>query len=111
MPQVKRLVLLKLKPSTPREEIAAFFEKLDELAEAFPGVLDVCSGPYCSPEGLHQGFTHGFVMTFSDVGTRDDCLNAPRHAALLQLIRPHLSDGDHGLIAFDFEDCDRFRYS
>lgn len=110
MPQMKHIVLLKFRPRTPREEIANIYEALDELVEKIPGLLDVCGGPYNSAEALHRGFTHAFVMTFADVEARDAYLEHPEHQDVAHLIVQHLEGGLEGVIAFDFEVSDRFRY-
>lgn len=110
MAQVKHLALLRLQPSTSREDIAEIFEGLDDLVGKIPGLLDVAGGPYNSPEGLHKGFTHAFVMTFTDSAARDAYLTHPDHEVIKEKIIRHLSAGLADVIAFDFEMCDRFRY-
>jgi hypothetical protein len=110
MSQYKRIVLLRFPPQTPREEIAAIFEALDELQQQVPGIIDVASGPYDSSEGLHKGFTHAFIMTFADVESRDACLEHAEHEAFRQSIERQLAGGLADVIAFDFKVCDRFRY-
>lgn len=110
MPEVKHMVLLRLKPSTTKEEIAEIFEGLDDLVGKIPGLVDVCGGPYSSPEGLHKGFTHGFVMTFTDPESRDVYLTHPDHEVVKEKIVACLAAGLGDVIAFDFDVCDRFRY-
>jgi hypothetical protein len=110
MPQFKHLVLLRLKPQTTHEEIAEVFESLDDLPEKIPGIVDICSGPYESSEGLHKGFTHAFIVTFADEESRNAYLEHAAHERVKQLIVQHLAGGLADLIAFDFKVCDRFRY-
>lgn len=110
MPQFKHIVLLRFKPQTARESIAEIFESLDELQELIPGIVDICSGPYDSSEGLHKGFTHAFVVTFADVESRDAYLDHPAHEKVKKLIVGELAGGLADVIAFDFKVCDRFRY-
>jgi hypothetical protein len=110
MPHVKHLVLFKFKPSTPRDKIGEIFEALDELPATIPGLIDFVGGAYRSPEGLNQGFTHGFVMTFADPESRDVYIDHPEHEKIVQVILPELDGGLSGAIAFDFEVNDRFRY-
>lgn len=110
MPEIKHMVLLRLKPSTTRETIADIFEGLDDLVGKIPGLKDVCGGPYSSPEGLHKGFTHGFVMTFADAESRDVYLTHPDHEVVKEKIVTCLAAGLGDVIAFDFEDSNRFRY-
>ncbi len=110
MSQYKHIVLLRLKPQTTREEIAEIFEALDELPEKISGIDDISSGPYESPEGMHKGFTHAFIVTFADAESRDAYLEHPAHHAFKQLVLKQLAGGLADVIAFDFKDCDRFRY-
>jgi hypothetical protein len=110
MPQYKHIVLVRFKPQTTHEEIAEVFEALDELKDKIPGIVDICSGPYESPEGLHKGFTHAFIVTFADLESRDAYLEHPAHEPVKQLIIAHLAGGLADVIAFDFKVCDRFRY-
>lgn len=111
MPQLKHLVLLKFRPTTDRARIAEIYEALDELPDKIPGLLEVVGGPYNSPEGLHRGFTHAFVMTFADQFARDVYLGHPDHEAVKHLILEELDGGADGVLAFDFTVCDRFRYA
>jgi Stress responsive A/B Barrel Domain len=106
----KHIVLLRFSPQTPREEIAGIFESLDELQQMIPGIVDICSGPYDSPEGLHKGFTHAFIVTFADDEVRDTFLEHPGHEAVKQMIVKQLAGGLADVISFDFKVCDRFRY-
>ena len=110
MPQCKHIVLMRLKPQTTHEEIASIFEALDNLQDRIPGIVDICSGPYESPEGLHKGFTHAFIVTFADVESRDAYLEHPAHEPVKQLIIEQLAGGLADVVAFDFKVCDRFRY-
>lgn len=110
MPQYKHIVLLRLSPQTSREEIAELFEGLDELQQKIPGILDITSGPYDSPEGLNKGFTHAFVVTFAEAEFRDAYLEHPDHEVVKQLILKHVAGGLADVVAFDYKVCDRFRY-
>jgi hypothetical protein len=63
-----------------------------------PGILDYSWGANNSPEGLSQGFTHAFVMTFRDVAARDAYLPHPAHEKVKQQILPHVE----AVIVFDY---------
>lgn len=102
MPRVKHVVLLRFKPSTPAPRIKAIFAVLEGLRSIVPGLLDFSGGPYSSREGLHKGFTHGFVMTFADEASRDAYLPHPDHEAVKQIILPELDGGVNGVVAFDW---------
>jgi hypothetical protein len=110
MPQYKHIVLLKFPPQTSRETIAEIFDAVDDLQEKIPGILDICAGAYDSPEGLHQGFTHAFIVTFADGEFRDAYLEHLAHEPVKQLIVEAMAGNLAKIVAFDFKVDDRFRY-
>lgn len=103
MAQIKHVVLLKFKSPTSPQKVRDIFAALAGLRRVIPGLLDFSGGPYTSAEGLHKGFTHGFVMTFADAASRDAYLPHPEHEKVKQLIVPELEGGINGVIAFDWE--------
>lgn len=102
MPQVKHVVLMKVRSQTPVEQIEKIFRDLAGLVGQVPGLLDFSGGPYCSTEGLSQGFTHGFVMTFADEASRDGYLPHPLHEQVKGQIVAVLDGGLAGVVAFDW---------
>jgi hypothetical protein len=97
--EIKHVVLLKFKAGTMDSQIAGFFRELNGLTQKIPGLDDFIGGPYSSPEGLNQGFTHGFVMSFRDAAARDVYLPHPEHERVKNDIVPHVDQ----IVAFDFE--------
>ncbi|MEW6305419.1 MAG: Dabb family protein, partial [Verrucomicrobiota bacterium] len=57
------------------------------------------SGVNNSPEGLSNGYTHGFVMTFESADARDAYLPHPEH----EKIRGLLQGVVDSVTVFDFE--------
>ncbi len=98
MPAVQHMVLLKFKPDVTDEMIEDLFAELAELQELVPGITYFAGGPYASDEGLNQGYTYGFLMTFASVDARDNYLPHPEHERVKQEILPHVDSA----IAFDF---------
>ena len=96
---VQHLVVLKFKPDTPAAQIAELFAALERLRGVIPGIDYYAGGPYASPEGLHRGFTHGFLMTFRDAAARDAYLIHPAHEQVKRDFLPGVED----VVAFDFE--------
>ena len=72
---------------------------LERLRKVVPGFIYLSGGPYSSPEGLNQGYTHGFLMTFASAAARDVYLSHPDHEKVKQTFLPDLA----GVVAFDFE--------
>jgi hypothetical protein len=79
MAKVKHIALIKFKATTTPEQIDTVFGEILELSENIPGIEDYVAGPNCSPEGANKGFTHAFVMTFTDAAARDAYLPHPDH--------------------------------
>ena len=99
MPQIQHMVLFKIKPEVTTEKVTELFRQLAELKQLIPGITYFAGGPYSSPEGLNQGYTHGFLMTFESADARDTYLPHPEHervkAALLLCI--------DSVLVFDFK--------
>lgn len=99
MAKVKHIALLKFKDGTSEDEITRIFDELMDISENIPGIEDYVYGPNSSPEGLSDGFTHAFVMTFSDATARDAYLPHPDHEKFKQGAIPHIDK----VMVVDFE--------
>jgi Stress responsive A/B Barrel Domain len=96
---VKHIVLLKFKPEITERQIEEAIQRCGSLKELIPGITDFISGPYASPEGANQGFTHAFIVTFVDAASRDAYLPHPEH----EVVRDLLLSRIESVVAFDFE--------
>ena len=100
---IYHMVLLKVRPNVPRDEVEKVFTKIGNLRDKIPGITGFEWGPYFSHEGLNRGFTHGFCMTFTNAAARNSYLPHPEH----QIVKGHvveiLDGGIDGVLAFDFE--------
>jgi len=99
MAKLKHVVLTKFKTSVAEEQVNQVFDALLELSETIPGIEDYVSGPNSSPEGLNNGFTHAFIITFEDAAARDAYLVHPEHEKVKQLLLEVLD----GVVVLDFE--------
>ena len=90
MAKVKHIALIKFKDGTPEEEITRIFDELMDISENIPGIEDYVYGPNISPEGLGDGFSHAFVMTFADAAARDAYLPHPDHEKFKSAALPHI---------------------
>jgi hypothetical protein len=99
MSKVKHIGLMKFKEGTPEDQIQSVFDSILDITETIPGIEDYVSGPNTSPEGLAQGYTHAFIITFADAAARDAYLPHPEHERVKSLMLPLLDS----LAVVDFE--------
>ncbi len=95
---IRHLGVFQFHPEITPEQIDECFCELAGMVGKIPGLLSVEHGPYESDEGLNDGFTHGFVMTFENAKCRDEYLPHPEHERVRAIVAPRLSR----LVVFDF---------
>lgn len=100
MPRVKHYGVFLFKDGVDASQIDECFELMNGMVGKIPGLLDFACGPYNSSEGLNDGFTHGFIMTFESPEARDAYLPHPVHERVKDVVVPRLER----VIVFDF-DC------
>ncbi|MDF1756590.1 MAG: Tm-1-like ATP-binding domain-containing protein [Verrucomicrobiales bacterium] len=98
MPQVKHYGCFQFKEGTSESQISECFAAMGDMVGKIPGLLDFNYGPYDSAEGLNDGYTHGFIMTFESPQARDEYLPHPIHEAVKDIVVPHLDR----IVVFDF---------
>ncbi len=96
---VRHFGMFQFHPEITAIQVAECFSEMSAMVGKIPGLLALEHGPYDSPEGLSDGFTHGFVMTFDTSSNRDAYLPHPEHERVRQIVVPKLSR----VIVFDFE--------
>lgn len=90
--------VFQFKPEITQDQIDESFAALADLKNKIPGIQSVEHGPYQSDEGLNDGFTHGFIITFESAEARDIYLPHPAHLKVAELVQPRLER----LVVFDF---------
>ena len=98
MPQVKLYGCFEFHSGTSQGQIDACFAAMAGMVGRIPGLLDFHHGPYDSAEGLNDGYTHGFIMTFESPAARDAYLPHPVHEEVKAIVIPHLAR----VVVFDF---------
>ncbi len=88
--RVRHVVLFKFKDGTSAEEIKKVEDAFRELPKKVPAIRGFEWGTNMSPEGLSQGFTHCFFLTFNDAKARDEYLPHPSHKEFGKVLRPYL---------------------
>lgn len=79
-------------------QIDECFTAMKGMIGKIPGFLDMEYGPYDSSEGLNDGYTHGFIMTFESPKAREAYLPHPVHEDIKGLVIPRLER----VVVFDF---------
>ena len=79
-------------------QIDTCFAEMRGMVGKIPGLLSMQHGVYQSGEGLNDGFTHGFVMTFDSPKSRDEYLPHPEHERVKLVVVPNLAR----VMVFDF---------
>jgi hypothetical protein len=95
---VQHIALFGFKPGTSSEFIQRTVDELHRLARAIPGITGFTAGANNSPEGLADGLTHGFVMTFKDAAARDAYLSHPEHEKFKVFVLPNIEK----VVVFDY---------
>lgn len=100
---IRHIVLLPFKSSLSQQEITQIMERFAQLKNIIPEIVSFSWGANNSPENLHQGYLHGFIMEFKNDLNRKIYLEHPAHIKLAQeLIHPALKR-DISPVVFDYE--------
>ena len=87
---LRHVVLFQFKDGTSEAGVS----KIENAFRALPGKIDVIQdfewGTDVSVEGLAEGFTHCFFVTFASEADRDAYLPHPDHTAFGAVLSPHL---------------------
>lgn len=82
-PALRHVVLFAFKDDATSEQIDAVVRDFAALPHAIPGIVSYEYGTNVSPEGLNDGFTHCFTLTFARNEDRDVYLGHPAHTAFV----------------------------
>ncbi|NUM52087.1 MAG: Dabb family protein [Candidatus Hydrogenedentes bacterium] len=87
---LRHVVLFKFKAGTSDADIEKVRTAFHNLKNGIETVRSIESGKDISTEGLQQGFTHCFIVTFADAAGRDTYLTHPVHDEFVKLAGPYL---------------------
>jgi hypothetical protein len=86
----RHVVCFKFKDDASKEQVAAIEQAFAEL----PGKIDTITGyewgTNVSPEGLADGFTHCFIVTFKDKAGLEAYIPHEAHTAFVTRLKPLL---------------------
>lgn len=96
---IRHFGMFQFYPEITQKQIDECFLEMAGMVGQIPGLVDMEYGPYESPEGLNEDFTHGFIMTFDSADSRDAYLPHPEHQRVADIVVPRLER----VVVFDFE--------
>ena len=88
-PVLRHVVLFKFSDSTTVGKVKDIEEAFRKLPEKIDVIEDFEWGTDISTEGLAQGFTHCFLVTFADEKGRDAYIPHPAHQEFVALAKPY----------------------
>lgn len=95
----RHVVLFKFRSEVPQSDVAAIEVAFRALCDELPFVTGFEWGRDSSPEGLGQGFTHCFIVSFAGPEGRDAYLPHPAHR---EFCRRHLDPALEQVLVVDF---------
>ena len=87
---LRHVVLFKFKADATKEQIQEIVAGFQALPGKIEGIAGFEWGTDVSPEGLADGFTHCFVVTFKDAKARDTYLPHQAHKDFVAILLPRL---------------------
>jgi len=81
--ELRHVVLFGFKPDVTPAQIDDIVGRFRNLQREVPGIEHFEWGPDVSPEGLAQGHSHAFALTFASEAARDAYLPHPNHQAFV----------------------------
>jgi hypothetical protein len=84
--QVRHVVVFKYRAGTTDAQMRQVTAALAALKDRIPGIVSFEHGVNHSPENLNKGFTHTYLITFTDAKARDAYLPHPDHQAFGKLL-------------------------
>ena len=87
---LRHAVFFSFKNESSEEDIQGVVNAFRELPSKVKEITDFAWGTNNSPEGLNDGFTHCFLLTFKDEAGRAVYLPHDAHKAFGNVLRPHM---------------------
>ena len=87
---LRHVVMFRFKETSTPADVERIVEAFRALPEAIDAIRGFEWGTDNSPEGLQQGLTHCFLLTFASEADRDAYLPHPAHKAFVELVGPHV---------------------
>jgi hypothetical protein len=89
--ELRHVVIFKFKETGSKAAVDSVVSSFMGLARKIPVIKSMEWGLNGSPENFHQGFTHCFVLTFSNKNDRDEVYQKhPAHMEFQKVLGPHM---------------------
>jgi hypothetical protein len=88
--QLQHAVFLKFKDEAAEEEVKKVVDAFAALGQKIDTIKAFECGTNNSPEGINDGFTHAFLVTFDSEQGRATYLPHPAHSAFVEVLKPVL---------------------
>ncbi len=89
---LRHAVFFKYKDTSSEEDVQGVADAFRALPAKIDAIIDFQWGKNNSPEGLDDGFTHCFFLTFKDTAGREAYIPHADHSAFGDVLRPHSED-------------------
>ncbi|MEM9366616.1 MAG: Dabb family protein [Planctomycetota bacterium] len=87
---LRHVVMFQFKQTSSDEEVQEVVDAFAKLPDAIPEIAAYEHGVNNSPEGLNDGLTHCFLVSFRSEEDRATYLPHPAHKAFVEILKPHL---------------------
>lgn len=84
---LRHIVLLQFKSGTSITDLDEIVQRFVRLEKEIEEVDGIDWGVNISHEGLDQGFTHCFNLSFANISNRDTYLTHPHHLAFAEWVK------------------------
>lgn len=88
--RLRHIVLFQFKETASPEDVQKVVDAFAALPQKIDTIAEFEYGKENSPEGLAEGFTHCFMVTFRSEEDRAAYLPHPAHKAFVEILKPHL---------------------
>lgn len=87
---LRHVVMFKFKDTSSAADVQKIIEAFEALPSKISQIKAFEWGTNNSPEGVNQGLTHCFLLTFTSEKDRDDYIVHPDHKVFGGIVGPHL---------------------
>jgi hypothetical protein len=87
---LRHIVMFQFKDSSSKDDVQKVVDAFRSLKSSIPQIAAFEYGTDNSPEGLANGFTHCFLVTFKSEADRGVYLPHPKHKEFVEVLKPHL---------------------